>query len=46
MEKNFESRRMHDLPPLEGIPSLWSGRLNRASALLIVSGLWMMVKSN
>ena len=38
-EKNFESNNICASPPSEGIPSLWSGRLNRASALFIFPGL-------
>ena len=45
-EKNFESNNIRASPPSEGIPSLWSGRLNRASALFIFLGLCIMVKLN
>ena len=45
-EKNFESNNICASPPLEGIPSLWSGCLDRASALFIFPGLCIMVKSN
>ena len=38
IEKNFELSRIWDSSE-GGIPSLWSGCLNRASALLKVSGL-------
>ena len=44
-EKNFELRRTRDSSK-GGIPSLWSGRLDRASALLKAPGLWMIVKLN
>ena len=44
-EKNFESRRVRDWSA-GSIPSLWSGLLDRASALLKEPGLWMMWKLN
>ena len=43
IEKNFESSKMRDSSE-GGIPSLRSGRLDRASALLKAPGLWMMEK--
>ena len=45
-EKNFESNNIHASPPSEGIPSLWSGCLDRASALFMLPGLCIIVKSN
>ena len=45
-EKNFESNNICASPPSEGIPSLWSGRLDGASALFIFPGLCIMVKLN
>src|SRR5712672_1649278 len=42
--KNLLSRRVWVLSSAGSIPSLWSGRLDRASALLKAPGLWMMEK--
>ena len=43
MEKNFESSKTHDSSGGD-IPFLWFGRLDRVSALLKASDLWIMEK--
>ena len=43
IEKNFEFNKMRDSSE-GGIPSLRSGRLDKASALLKAPGLWIMEK--